>query len=319
MKKRKKKGLYGMLFSMLFLLTACGSGGKETFLADVTKNAEEYIVLSYGEFKSRTGNEAAFYHGTRLIGEIPDSPVCVIYSGEYDVDTGEVFLNDESMPIRVQGRLGDLLEGIKEEMSPEELAESLSADGARKAAFELLEGAGTAYYVGNNYVQISFDSGKTGEYDRLLLVSMDESEGKTIGTEANAWLEPLLPAAEPEEKTWSRQELLSVFDALNEEGRLEYLDCVLMPDRAGERVGAVLFADREQERTGVAFFDEEGNAQQCNVESEAAADPEFTYLGNGTVSMKLKTEDGKSNSYKLTISVDGSRVNFTAESDLAEQ
>lgn len=65
------------------------------------------------------------------------------------------------------------------------------ADGAAEAVFERLEGAGTAYYVGNDYVQIQFDSDRDGEYDRLLLISMDEVTEETVGPESLAWLEML--------------------------------------------------------------------------------------------------------------------------------
>lgn len=177
------------LFAVCVPLSACSQddGGKAAI--DVTKSVKAYETMSYGEFKEQTGNEAESYHGDRFAGEIPDSSVYVIYSGEYDEETAAAVLADDDMPIRLQGPLGDLLVGIEEEMTLTEFTDALSADGAAEAASELLEGGGTAYYVGNKYAEIKYDSDKDGEYDRRLSISLDESEGEMIGSDSIAWLE----------------------------------------------------------------------------------------------------------------------------------
>ena len=180
-----------VLMGVCVLLSACGqkenNSGKSVI--SIAKTAEEYGVMPYGEFKERTGNEAEFYHGGRFIVEIPDSSLYVIYMGEYDEDLAETVLSDDDMPIRIQGSLGTLMDGIKEEMSIIELSDVLSGNGTTEAAYELLEGAGTAYYIGNKYVQIQFDSDRNGEYDRKLLISLDESVEETVNPESVAWLE----------------------------------------------------------------------------------------------------------------------------------
>ncbi len=179
------------LMGICILLSACGQNEKnsEKTVISIAETAEEYEVMTYGEFKERTGNEAEFYHGGLLIAEIPDSSLCVIYVGEYDEETAETVLSDEDMPIRIQGALGTLMDGIKEEMSIVELSGALSENGAAEAAYDLLEGAGTAYYIGDEYVQIQFDSDGNGEYDSLLLISLDESGEETVNPESAAWLE----------------------------------------------------------------------------------------------------------------------------------
>lgn len=173
------------------LLSACmhNNGGKTVI--GIAKTAEEYGTIPYYKFKEQTGTEAEFYHGDRFIGEIPDSSLCIIYAGEYDEDMAGAVLSDDTVPIRIQGPLGNLLDGITVEMSVAELSEALSANGAAKASYELLEGGGTAYYVGNKYVQIQFDSDRNGEYDRLLLISLDETEEEMLDTENSAWLKIL--------------------------------------------------------------------------------------------------------------------------------
>ncbi len=178
-----------VLTVVLILLSACGQNDRGKTVISIAKTAEEYGTISYRKFKERTGTEAEFYHGDRFIGEIPDSSLCIIYAGEYDEDVAGAVLSDDDMPIRIQGSLGDLLDGITAEMSVAELSEALSVNDAAKASYELSEGGGTAYYVGNKYVQIKFDSDRNGEYDRQLLISLDEAEEEMLNTENAAWLE----------------------------------------------------------------------------------------------------------------------------------
>lgn len=178
-----------VLLSITILLSACGQNDNEKAGIYIAKTAEEYITLPYHEFEEKTGVEAEFYHGDRFIGEIPDSLLSVIYMGAYDEESAGTVLSDDDIPIRIQGPLDALLNGITTEMPVEQLSDALSVNGAAKASYELLEGGGTAYYVGNKYVQIKFDSDRNGEYDRLLLISLDEAEGEVIEPESEAWLE----------------------------------------------------------------------------------------------------------------------------------
>ncbi|MCM1087903.1 MAG: hypothetical protein NC419_07075 [Muribaculaceae bacterium] len=181
-----------VLLCIGILLSACGQNESEKTVIHIAEAAEEYAAMPYHEFKERTGTEAEFYHGDRFIGEIPDSALSIIYMGKYDEDTAGAVLSDDDMPIRIQGSLGALLDGIMTEVSVAELSKALSANGAAEASYELLEGGGTAYYVGNQYVQIKFDSDKNGKYDRLLLISLDEAEEERIDGENDAWLESFI-------------------------------------------------------------------------------------------------------------------------------
>lgn len=131
------------------MLSACGKNEREQTIIGITGVLKEYESLPYGEFKKQTGREAELYHTTLFCAEIPDSSIDIIYNGEYD--------------------------------------EAIA--GAAEAVVEQLEGGGTAYYVGNKYVQIQFDSDKNGKYDRNLLISLDESTEETIIPESVAWLE----------------------------------------------------------------------------------------------------------------------------------
>jgi len=186
-----RKKWIAVLTSAFVLLTACGRGGGEKNTVSIADTVKAYETISYKEFQEQTGGEAEFYHGTRFIGEIPDSAISVIYEGAYDEEAAGAVLSDDAVPIRLQGPLGALLDGVKEEMPLSEFTDAMSANGAANAVFERLEGAGTAYYVGNDYVQIQFDGDRDGEYDRRLLISMDEAAEETVGQESDAWLEML--------------------------------------------------------------------------------------------------------------------------------
>lgn len=110
-----------------------------------------------------------------------------------------------------------------------------------------------------------------------------------------------------------------MFYRMNRNGELEYIDCVLVADKASDRVGAVLFRDPDEETTNVAFYDEDGFANQCGVYAKPAPDSDFEYLGDGKVTFQLETEDGVVYRHALTISVDGSDVFFVSEDDLQDR
>lgn len=117
------------------------------------------------------------------------------------------------------------------------------------------------------------------------------------------------------EKTWSEQDIADLFSRVQKKD-WEYRDCVLMPDHAGDRVGAVLFRNDQEGTSSVAFFRADGSCQQCGTYAKLPLNPGFTYLGNGTVTFQLESEDGTTYPFAITISVDGSEVNFKTESDL---
>lgn len=118
-----------------------------------------------------------------------------------------------------------------------------------------------------------------------------------------------------EGKNWSEQDIASMFSHAQETD-WEYIDCVLIPDHASDRIGAVLFWNDKKETSNVAFFDADGYFQQCGTYAKMPAEPDFRYLGDGAVTFKLETEDGTIYNYTITISIDGSNVNFKAEDDL---
>ncbi len=126
------------------------------------------------------------------------------------------------------------------------------------------------------------------------------------------------PASNPNGTSWSEQDITSMFSQVKETD-WEYIDCVLISDYASDCVGALLFWDDKKETSNVAFFNADGYYQQCGTYAKMSAKPDFTYLGDGSVTFKLETEDGTIYNYTITISIDGNNVNFKAEDDFPKQ
>ncbi len=177
-----------VLTGLCLMLAACGNSENGAAQISLSETVRGYEAMSYGEFREQTGKDAELYHADRFIGEIPDSSLCIIYTGKYDENLAGYTLSDGDVPIRMEGALGALLEGIDREMSVTDLTAALSKSGA-EAVCELSEGAGTAYYVGDRYADIQFDSDRDGAYDRRLLISLDDAAEEEVGADSAAWLE----------------------------------------------------------------------------------------------------------------------------------
>lgn len=184
-----RKNWIFILLIAVFVLSGCGKSDNDKNAIGIAEIVIQYETMSYEEFKEQAGTEAEFYHADRFIAEIPNSSLSVVFCGKYDEDTAEAVLSNDDVPFRLQGTLGDLLNGITKEISVKEFANALSAGGAAKATYEIFEDGDTAYYAGNTYVKIEFDSDRDGVCDHLLSISLDESEGDIIKPESTAWLE----------------------------------------------------------------------------------------------------------------------------------
>lgn len=186
-----KKWIAALLGAGVLLLSACGQSGGGKAAMTVAEAAKSYETMPYGTFREQTGTEAEFYHGTRFAAGVSDLSLELVYDGEYDTEAAAAVLADEALPIRLQGPVSALLDGVEAEMSLAELTEALSEGNAEKAAYEVKQGGGTAYYVGDRYAEVRFDSDRDGKQDRLLLISLDQSAGETTGPDSLAWLELL--------------------------------------------------------------------------------------------------------------------------------
>lgn len=127
-----------LLTGVCILLTACGQSDGETAVG-IAGTAKAYETISYQEYKEQTGKEAEFYHATRFMGEIADSSIGVIFEGTYDEETAGAVLADDAVPIRLQGPLGALMDGIGESMSLAELAARKVPHGWKCCSFLRIE------------------------------------------------------------------------------------------------------------------------------------------------------------------------------------
>ncbi len=120
-----------------------------------------------------------------------------------------------------------------------------------------------------------------------------------------------------EEKNWTEQEIADMFYRItNGKIELKYIDCTLMSDCASDRIGAVLFQNTEDGTTNIAFFDKDGLAQQCGIYAKVADSPDLTYLGDGTVTFKLETDEHIIYNCNISISVEDGNVAFVIIDDL---
>lgn len=110
-------------------------------------------------------------------------------------------------------------------------------------------------------------------------------------------------------RTWTEEEVLELYEAEREEN-WEMADCVTFYDQSSGLVGAVLFRNSDTQTAGVAFLGADGSCRMGGTDAQLADEPEFEYLGDGTVTFKVKGEDGKVRSHTMSITIEGVNVTF---------
>ena len=90
-------------------------------------------------------------------------------------------LGDNSPVHRLEGKLNQLLDGMDQTMSLEDFSSALP-----EAVAGVEIGAGTAYYVSDQYAIVLFDSDGNGTQGICLNIAMNQEE--TIEPDAIAWL-----------------------------------------------------------------------------------------------------------------------------------
>lgn len=123
---------------------------------------------------------------------------------------------------------------------------------------------------------------------------------------------------ESTDKEWTEDEIINLFEQNYENSDYEILGCVAVSDCASDMVGAVLFSNSENP-SNVVFIDAEGYYQSFGSEAIPCEENEFTYLGDGTVTVKMQTEDLIEYNYKLSFIQGGNVVKWIAEDDIPEE
>jgi len=165
-------------------LTGCNSSHYDNTIA-VSEKMESYRNLSYGDFLKQGGQEAEFYHAG-LFTAAMENGLELVFLGSYEEENAGYVLRDEDTSIRVQGSLGKMVSDLTKEMTADDFVNELTKVYGQTTEYHYLEGAGTAYYVGDNYVQILLDIDGDSNADTELDISLDDSE--KITSDSLAWL-----------------------------------------------------------------------------------------------------------------------------------
>jgi hypothetical protein len=170
--------------------SAAGSASETAEVAEKTAAIPEellsYREMTYGEYREHVSQEAEFYHELRFVASTDTEGVEVVFKGVYDTEIEGATLEDDSKSIRLQGRLGSIVRGLPEEVTEEELVQALSERYGETLQVSYGEGAGTAYYVGDEYLQLLLDTDGDAVLDAALQVPV--SDGEMISNDTVVWL-----------------------------------------------------------------------------------------------------------------------------------
>lgn len=161
---------------------------EKTSTPKLTLNQEllQYKEMTYQQFKEQTNTEAELYHANFYIATIPEMTIDAIFTAEeYDEELATAVLSENDKIIRFQGKSGNIFPDLKEEMALENLVAKLAWNDIAPE-YTIEEGAGTAYYVGDQYTNIWIDSDGDSCNDLLLQIALDQSE--TIYPDSYMWL-----------------------------------------------------------------------------------------------------------------------------------
>jgi hypothetical protein len=197
---RKKLGCLLACLLALVLFSGCAGKAKASLSDSATSETTaavaetamipdellQYREMTYGTYRENALREAEFYHGLRFTTPTDTVGVEVVFEGIYDMELAAGKLEDDSKPIRLQGRLGSIVRGLPEEVTEEKLIKALSERYGETLQVSYGEGAGTAYYVGDNYLQILLDTDGDEALDTALQVPI--SGGEAISQDTVVWL-----------------------------------------------------------------------------------------------------------------------------------
>lgn len=144
----------------------------------------------------------------------------------------------------------------------------------------------------------------------------DGASSQTVSAPNEEPTQTAISQSEETRKAWTKEKLRSLFADKTKDHDWEIVDCAIISDLASGRVGAILFLDHEKQTVNAAFLDEEGLYQMCGILAPLYSEHGFTYLGNGTVSFRLQTEEGDAYGCRITFSSENGNVNFVVEDDL---
>ena len=183
----KKPSFWIVLISMVacVVMAVC-------FLTDPKNDFSiaDYKAISYGEYQKLTGYDAEFYHALFYIGKLPKTELSIVFMAEYDESMAETVLSGDAKAIRIQGKLSELFGNNTKQLSESELLEKISENYGNVISLEYREGAGTAYYVADDYAHIVVESDADDNMNTVFEIAIEnqtESE-KMFSGSSSFWL-----------------------------------------------------------------------------------------------------------------------------------
>ena len=125
----------------------------------VASALQQYRGMTYGQFKEQSGSEAEMLHAVFWFAQLPTPEAEIVFQAEtFDEDAAINVLTDGDFCLRIQGMLGEIVSGLTNEMEADEFVRKMAWHMDAEPEYSYEEGAGTAYYVGNHYLQVEADS-----------------------------------------------------------------------------------------------------------------------------------------------------------------
>ena len=192
----KKPSFWVMAFAVVtcIMVSVC-------FLTNPKKEESvlKYLDMSYGEYQKEMENEAEFLHGEFYVGKLGSEGIFagfsgtgaeIVYTGEYNEELAGYELSENSMAVRIQGALRDLVELDEEQLSEAELIQKISEQYGNVIAVEYCEGAGTAYYVSDHYIRILVDLKEDESENIIFEITVGKQNGseKVFLADADTWI-----------------------------------------------------------------------------------------------------------------------------------
>ena len=173
------KKLLAIIFSFIFI-TSCGESKMEV------KDFSKFRNMEYADFLIEYDKDAQFIHYVYYSAPI-DENIYAVFEGEFDLDDMEAKITEKSQIVRIESTLNCLTENTPKESTIEDFINNLSHDENTEIICEACEGAGTAYYVNDFYIKVTFDDKDDTTENLCLDISLTPDE-KLITQNAYTWL-----------------------------------------------------------------------------------------------------------------------------------
>ena len=155
----------------------------------------EYDEITWQQFKkqNKISYSSTYLHANFYSAEIIDTSTninmitkIIFSASDFDEKLATALLAKNDPAIRVESNLCEIFPKLTEDMSIEDFVQNLTWKNGQTPEYQIKEGAGTAYYIADRYVELTFDSDGDSVNDMALQISLDHSEN--ITPDSYAWL-----------------------------------------------------------------------------------------------------------------------------------